>query len=79
MQTVYRLNGAELDIQFLQALQTLFRDKEIRIIVTEVDESSDDETEYLLRSDANRTHLLQEIAHVENGQELVSVNLAEYQ
>lgn len=54
MQTIYRLNARELDDQFLEALRTLFVDKEIEIIVTELDE-----TTYLLSSPANRKRLLE--------------------
>ncbi|GIK57749.1 MAG: hypothetical protein HND44_08945 [Chloroflexi bacterium] len=54
MQTIYRLNARELDNQFLEALRTLFVDKEIEIIVTEIDE-----TAYLLSSPANRKRLLE--------------------
>ena len=39
MQTVYRLNSSELDNRFLEALKTLFQDKEIEIVVTEIDET----------------------------------------
>jgi hypothetical protein len=61
MQTVYHLRTNELDNQFLEALKTLFKDKTIEIIVTEVDE-----TAYLLHLDANRERLLQAIEHVNN-------------
>lgn len=54
MQTIYRLNAAELDDQFLEALKTLFADKEIEIIVSELDETS-----YLLSTEANRKRLLE--------------------
>ncbi|MFZ0544061.1 MAG: hypothetical protein WAM60_01395 [Candidatus Promineifilaceae bacterium] len=70
MQTVYHLRTNELDSQFLESLKTLFKDKTIEIIVTEVDE-----TAYLLRSDANREHLLQAIEHVNNGDNLVELEL----
>jgi antitoxin YefM len=68
MQTVYHLRTNELDNQFLEALKTLFKDKTIEIIVTEVDE-----TAYLLHSDANRERLLQAIKHVNNGDNLIEV------
>ena len=54
MQTIYRLNAKELDNQFLEALKTLFVDKEIEIVVTELDE-----TTYLLGTPANRKRLLE--------------------
>jgi antitoxin YefM len=68
MQTVYHLKTNELDSQFLESLKTLFKDKTIEIIVSEVDE-----TAYLLHSDANRERLLQAIEHVNNGEDLIEV------
>ncbi len=44
MYTVYRLNVNELNNQFVEILKMLFRDKEIEIVVSEIDE-----TAYLLR------------------------------
>jgi len=59
MQTVYRLNADELDHQFLEALQALFKDREIEITVSEVDE-----TAHLLRSEPNRKRLLQAVENI---------------
>jgi len=70
MYTVYHLKADELDTQFLEALKTLFKDKTIEIVVTEVDE-----TAYLLHSDANRERLLQAVEHVNDGENLVEVEL----
>ena len=66
MNTVYRLNANELNIQFLESLKALFGDKEIEIIVTELDE-----TAYLLAPQPNRSRLLQAIYNIEHGQNLV--------
>jgi antitoxin YefM len=66
MQTVYRLRANELNQQFLDALKTLFEDKEIEIIVTEVDE-----TAYLMQSEANRKRLLEAVEAVTYGRNLV--------
>jgi len=65
MQTVYRLRANELNQQFLDALKTLFEDKEIEIIVTEVDE-----TAYLMQSEANRKRLLEAVEAVAYGRNL---------
>ncbi len=70
MYTVYHLKADELDTQFLEALKTLFKDKTIEIVVSEVDE-----TAYLLHSDANRERLLQAVEHVNDGEKLVTVEL----
>lgn len=69
MQSSYRLNAKDLDQQFIESLKTLFQGKEIEIIVYEVDE-----TDYLSRSEPNRSRLLQAIENVENGKNLVEVN-----
>lgn len=68
--TVYLLNASELDSQFVESLKALFKDKEIEITVSEVDE-----TAYLLRSEANKQHLLEAIRNVDNQTGLVEVQL----
>ncbi len=68
--TVYRLNVNELNEQFIEALQTLFKDREVEITVPEVDE-----TAYLLRSEPNRRRLLHAIKNIDNGKNLVEVPL----
>ena len=70
MQTIYRLKASELDNNFLEGLKTTFGDKEIKIIVYEVNE-----TDYLLKSDANKARLLQAIENVNNKNNLVEVSL----
>ena len=56
MYAIYRMKVEELDAQFMESLKTAFKDKEIELVV-----SSTDETDYLLRSPANRDHLLRAI------------------
>ena len=68
MVTVYRLHVSELNDQFIEAVQAFFKDKEVEITVTEIDE-----TAYLLRSDANRIRLMQAVGNIENGKNLVEV------
>ena len=70
MYTVYRLNASELDSQFVESLKALFKDKEIEITVSEVDE-----TAYLLRSEANKKRLLEAIQNVDSQTGLVEVQL----
>ena len=70
MQTVYRLKASELDANFLAELKATYKDKEIEIIVCEVDE-----TAYLFKSEANKQRLLQAKENVENHTNLVSVDL----
>lgn len=70
MVTVYRMNMNDLDDRFLEALRALFKDKEVEITVTEIDE-----TQYLLQGEANRVRLLQAVKNIENGQNLIDVPL----
>ena len=70
MQTIYRLKASELDNDFLEGLKATFKDKEIEIIVYEVDE-----TDYLLKSDANKVRILKAIDNVNNKTNLVEVSL----
>lgn len=72
MQTSYRLNAKDLDHHFLESLKVLFQDKEIEIVVYEVDE-----TAYLSRFEANQKRLLAAIENAENGTNLIAVNLEE--
>lgn len=69
MHTVYRLKASEIDQRFIDALKATFQDREIEIVVYEVDE-----TAYLLASDANRSRLLQAVENIKNRESLVEVD-----
>ncbi len=79
MYTLYKINADELDSRFLESLKAQFQHKVIEISVCEAEQSSEDETAYLLRSPANRERLLASIANVEAGNALVTVDLADWQ
>ncbi|MUG99164.1 hypothetical protein F7734_45490 [Scytonema sp. UIC 10036] len=70
MHTVYRLNTSELDQSFINALKATYYEKEIEIVVYEVDESA-----YLMASPANRKRLLRAIENVKNGSNLIQVDV----
>ena len=74
MYTLYKLNADELDYRFIDSLKAQFQHKFIEISVCEADQAAEDETEYLLKSPANRDHLLAAIANVEKGQSLIEVD-----
>ena len=71
MLSIYRLKADELDSNFIEALKNSYQNKEIEIIVQDVE----DETEYLLRSDANREHLLTAIDNVKHHKNLININV----
>ena len=73
MHTTYQLHSSELDENFVAAIKHLFVDKNIRIVVTEVDESA-----YLSSSEANHEHLLKVIQDIEAGKNLQEVDIEAY-
>jgi antitoxin YefM len=66
MYTTYRLRIADLNMQFIESLKTLFRDQEVEITVSPIDE-----TAYLLQSEANRKRLLTAIENINAGRNLI--------
>lgn len=74
MQTIYQINADDLNEDFLEGLKTTFKHKDIEIVVYERDE-----TGYLLRSPANRARLLEAIADVEQGRNIVIPDQEQFQ
>ena len=70
MRTIYRLKANELNDNFLEDIQKTYQNKEIEIIVYEVDE-----TEHLFKSERNKHKLLKAKNNVERGINLVKVNV----
>ena len=68
MRIIYRLKANELDNHFIDDLQRTYKDREIEIIVSEVDE-----TKYLLQSKINKARLLKAINNIERGVNLIDV------
>ena len=73
MHTTYQLHSSELDEKFLEAVKSLFADKNIKIVITELDD-----TAYLSASDANHQHLMQAIQDIEAGKNLQVVDIEEF-
>jgi antitoxin YefM len=63
MQATYRLRANEITDDFLKGLKSTYQNKEIEITIQEVE----DETAYLLKSEANRNHLLGALEEVKSG------------
>ena len=70
MQSSYRLKANELNEQFIAGLKATYKDKDIEILVYEINE-----TEYLLKSDANRDRLMEAKANIENQTNLIEIDL----
>ena len=71
MLSIYRLNSNELNQDILDAIQKVFHDKEIEIIIHDME----DETEYLLKSENNREKLLSAIQDIRENKELIPFNM----
>jgi len=74
MHTTYQINANEIDQGLLESIKAVFKDKEIEITVTEIDE-----TEYLLRSPANRESLLRAINDIESDKNIVVPDQEQFQ
>ena len=70
MYTTFRLKKKDLNKNFLETLKSLFKTDELEISV-----SPADETEYLLKSDANKKRLLKSVKNIRKGKNLTEVNL----
>ena len=73
MYSTYRVKANELNKHFWEGIKEMFQDREIEIVIHDVE----DETEYLLKTDANRKHLLKAIKNVESKKNLIEVETAE--
>ncbi len=74
MQTIYQINADELDENLLNSIKALFKNKEIEITVSERDE-----TAYLLRSPANREHLLNTVNDVNENKNIITPDQEQFQ
>ena len=72
MQVAYRVNANDLDINFLESIKKLFKEKQIYINIS-IDKEQD-ETEYLLSNPANASRLLKSINNIENHKLLVKTH-----
>ena len=73
MYTIYRTSAEELDQSFLESLKTAFKGKQIEITVCEADE-----TDYLLRSPANRERLLKAVEDIEHERDVIVPDQAQF-
>ncbi len=73
MYATYHLNSNELDHDFIEAVKKLFNGKQIEITVHE----SVDETEYLLKTEANKKRLLEATENIRQNKNLIEVDLEE--
>jgi len=82
MEAIYRLNSKYLGAEFVNSVKEAYPEQSIEIVVRqqpilEDEDPNWDETEYLLRSPANREHLLSAVNDVKEGKNLISFDTPE--
>ena len=73
MYSTYRIKANEINQHFMNGIKEMFQDREIEIVIHDIE----DETDYLLKTDANKKHLLKAIENVEKKKDLVEVEATE--
>ncbi len=72
----FRLSSDELDASFLDKVKSLFAHREVEIIVREPEL---DETEYLLSNSQTRERLLESVANIREGKNLIELDRRAFQ
>jgi len=71
MVVTYRLGADEISDKFIKSILENYCNKEIVITIQDVE----DETDYLLKSEANRQHLLRGIEEIQSGVPLQTMTI----
>ena len=66
MELIYKLNESEFTTEFVNSIKKQFKGKELEVTVN----VKEDETEYLLKSEANRSQLLKAVKDVKSRKNL---------
>ncbi|MFI5201216.1 MAG: hypothetical protein ACHQNE_02370 [Candidatus Kapaibacterium sp.] len=72
----FRVSSDELDASFLEKVKSLFAHREVEIIIRE---PAMDETEYLLSDPRTRERLLESIANIRMGTNLIELDRGSFQ
>ncbi|HEY5510354.1 MAG TPA: hypothetical protein VIK10_04920 [Prolixibacteraceae bacterium] len=75
METVFKLKAKDLDRSFIDSVKNLFKDMEIEISI----KPTQDETEYLFNTPANKKKLLEAIKEVKQNKNLIRFTGKEFE
>ena len=72
MYSTYKIKTNELNQSFLDGIKKIYQNHEIEIVIYDVE----DETEYLLKSEANKKRLIKAIKNVDKKKDLIEVDVS---
>ena len=72
MESIFRINANELDMDFINKIKSLFKGKNLEVVI----QVQEDETEYLLKSKANKKHLLKAVNDINKNKNLKTLDTA---
>ncbi|SEH08754.1 hypothetical protein [Candidatus Venteria ishoeyi] len=75
MYSIYKMQADELNKDFLDTLKTLFKHKQIEIVISEAEQVEENETNYLLHNANNREHLMKALENIAQKKNLVSFDI----
>ena len=73
MQTVFQLNESEFNIQIVEAIKSMFKNRNIIVSI----QSETDENDYLLSSSTNAKRLLASVENTNTNQNLTEISILE--
>jgi antitoxin YefM len=76
MDTLVRMNAEEINMSFIDFIKTSFKGKKIALHIYE---ENVDETEFLLKSNANEKRLYESIENVKNNINLKEIDFSDLQ
>ncbi|MDM8547904.1 hypothetical protein QUF61_15555 [Candidatus Venteria ishoeyi] len=75
MYSIYKMQADELNKDFLDTLKTLFKHKQIEIVISEAEQVEENETNYLLHNANNCEHLMKALENIAQKKNLVSFDI----
>jgi hypothetical protein len=73
MQTVFQLNESEFNSQIVEAIKSMFKNRNIIVSI----QSETDENDYLLSTSANAKRLLASVSNANSNQNLTEISILE--
>lgn len=72
MESTFRINANELDMDFINKIKTLFKGKNLEVVI----QVQEEETDYLLKTKANKKHLLKAVSDINKNKNLKTLDIS---